>query len=675
MKITQLIFIGLAFCCLVFCQNPIVGHEFMMAGYDLRNASTKAIGDRVKSSIFQETFDFKKKYQRPNTTDVYDVPDEFDAFWRSSKSSLTSSDIHHTVDDYLHEETSSYSFGIGFNLGAFGAKASYNRSQGYVHWVYTETLDAAAFGYVNRIVSLFNMGPFVLFKKSGWFDQIMNAIPTCPSTEQDYAAVQMLIDTYGHVFPSSLSLGGYFKTITTVSQDILKKKDISWVTEQLSLSFTYKAFDISGGMFKNKSDIHISEDFAKACRTSEFFEGGTDQSNETLVKWYESLVGMPGVVGGSFRPISDLVTNDINKKKNLEQLLINHANKGVVGQSSCSQTHRVQSHDLPPIQGFEFLGGYDSLSQSPRAGLFDHTFDSATMWSNPIYPEYQFAVPSTIGVFNNPESVEQNYTFVAMSKEEYQTELRDRSAKYQTGAYITTGSESNDMYVYAYFHDYRNEVMAENMRMITWYDLELSPMIRFDAINHMNPYAKYMFTRLGADLNDINVRRHYVQLLNAYGDHVVTRVSMGVRINQKTYINQNVLKAISISHFHEQSGWSFLGLFGSKHKRDVIDKQITEQMRKNARIEVKVDGGFTNGAFKGLKLENNGYYSFDLKDNDSNLMDWDEFVKSAKDNMEPIHYEVMPIYELIRDPVIRQNMMVMAKEYASKKDSVRFGMF
>jgi hypothetical protein len=587
---------------------------------------------------------------------------------------LTSSDVHHTVEDYFHQDITSFSIGLGFNIGAYGVKAAYNRSQGYVHWVYSESLDAAAFGYIDRIITNFVLGPYVLFKKNPWFEQVLNMIPTCPKTEQDLAAVKLLVDTYGHVFPSGLSLGGYYKTITTVSEQILKSKDISWVTEQLSLTFTYNAFDLSGGMFKNKSDIHISEDFKKACRTIEFFEGGSDQNNATLIKWFDSLLQIPGLVGGNFRPISDLVTNDANKRKNLEELLSKHVNTGAVGPASCAHTYPVQSTDLPPIQGYEFLGGFDSLSQSPRASIFDHSFDRASEWQNPFYPSYRFAVPSSVAVFNNPESADQNYTYVALSKEEYQLELKNR-VKYSSGGFLTSGSEADDMYVYSYFHDYRQEVMAENMRFVTWYDLEINPMLRFDALNHLNGYAKIMLSRLGSDLKDPVNRRYYQEYLFTYGDHVVTRVTMGVRIRQKTYINKEILKAISISHFHEESGWSFLGIFGSKKSYDVMEKNISEQMKQSARVEVKVDGGNVGNVFKNLKLQSSGFYSFDLKDLKSNLLDWSEFVKTAKDNLEPIKFEVVPIYEFIRDPVIRENMKIMVKEYAQKKDGIRYGSF
>jgi hypothetical protein len=128
-----------------------------------------------------------------------------------------------------------------------------------------------------------------------------------------------------------------------------------------------------------------------------------------------------------------------------------------------------------------------------------------------------------------------------------------------------------------------------------------------------------MLSRLGPDLSNAENRRHYEEYLFTYGDHVVTRVSMGVRIRQKTYINKEILKAISISHFHEQSGWSFLGIFGSKHQYDVM-----EQMKASARVEVKVDGRLSGDAFKNLKLDSSGFYSFALKDLKSNLLDWTE---------------------------------------------------
>ncbi len=388
-------------------------------------------------------------------------------------------------------------------------------------------------------------------------------------------------------------------------------------------------------------------------------------------KWFDSLIDVPGIIGGSFRPISDLV-KDANKRKNLETLLTQYTNLGAFQKLPCASLFPVHSINLPPIQGYEFLGGFDSLSQSPRAALFDHSFDDATYWENPIYTNYKFAVPRTVGVFNNPESVESNYTYLAMSKEEYQTEIKNH-VSYSDGSFLTSGSESDDMYIYSYFHDYRQEVMAENSRFATWYDLELSPFVRFNPIPNMNGYAKQMFERLGADLNSSDIRQAYMDIFDVYGDHFVSRVSMGVRLSQKTFINYNALKAISVSYFHSSSSSSFFGIFGSQSDFKEMSRSLTDTVKNNSRVHIKIEGGDQGASFKNMKLDGSGYYSFDLKDLKSNLLDWREFVKTAKDNMVPIHYEVVPMYELIMDPVIRANMKAMAKMYAQKKNGVRHG--
>ncbi len=141
----------------------------------------------------------------------------------------------------------------------FGVSANYSRSAGYIHYVYKDTLDAAASGYVDRIITRFALGPFILFTKNPYFDQVMNMIPSCPRTSDDLQAVQLLVDTWGQVFPTSLMMGGTFSTITTLSATIQKTKDVSWLTEQLSLTFKYKAFDLTGGLNKTDIESRISE--------------------------------------------------------------------------------------------------------------------------------------------------------------------------------------------------------------------------------------------------------------------------------------------------------------------------------------------------------------------------------------------------------------------------------
>jgi len=87
--------------------------------------------------------------------------------------------------------------------------------------------------------------------------------------------------------------------------------------------------------------------------------------------------------------------------------------------------------------------------------------------------------------------------------------------------------------------------------------------------------------------------------------------------------------------------------------------------------EIKVEGGIWVPASPAFKKTATGSYSFALKDINENVIDFDAFVKTIKDNMVPVRYEITPMYEIFDDPVIRNNFMVVTLEYLKSKMQAR----
>jgi len=299
---------------------------------------------------------------------------------------------------------------------------------------------------------------------------------------------------------------------------------------------------------------------------------------------------------------------------------------------------------------------------TPKGFIIQHKFSSQT-WSNPFYPNYTFIVPDTLHLWDNSDSMA-NYTDVSLSSSAFQQSLQSRV---QGAGNLGFGVFSTDMYVY---HDYekRQYVQSTNMRSTSWYDLELSPLIQVTYLNHLTPMAKALLGNLGQDITDPVVKQQYWMALNMLGDSLVTRVSMGGRLYYKGFLSNDTVNNITAERFQDESRLSFYGLFGSESAYDYYQQQASETIKKELKVEVRAEGGiWTPDDSLRLKMTPAGFYSFALKDIKDNILDWDTYVVSVKDNLVPIRYQIIPIYQIFTDPVISNNFKLVTQEYIKSR--------
>jgi len=184
----------------------------------------------------------------------------------------------------------------------------------------------------------------------------------------------------------------------------------------------------------------------------------------------------------------------------------------------------------------------------------------------------------------------------------------------------------------------------------------------------MEQYAKQIFSSLGADITNPAVKAKYIQALEFYGDSLVRRVSVGGSLWYQGFLNNDTVKQITIEHFHQQSSWSFFGIFGGKSSWDYYSKQASDVVKENEVVEVQVNGGtWDPEAFPFLHKTATGSYAFALKNVTAPVISWDDFVVTIKDNMVPVHYEIVPMYSILSDPVISNNFRIVTLEYLASK--------
>jgi hypothetical protein len=391
------------------------------------------------------------------------------------------------------------------------------------------------------------------------------------------------------------------------------------------------------------------------------------QSNNTEKEWFESIDDYPGLISATFSPISELATDPM-KQRNLLYMLTEEINTGAVRAPPCAFEHNIAGQTLPPIPGAAFVGsGYDSLTMTVKGFVIDtETFTQGQTWTNPFYPTYSYAVPDALYVWPQTDHFEQNFTSIAMSDSEFLLQL---SSQVSGSTFLGFGSHSSQMSIYQYYHELHDYDQSMNTRSITWYDLELNPLVEAFPTNYLTTWAKDVFSNLGKDISNPTVKQQYITALNTYGDSLVRRISVGGSLYYQAFLNNDTVSEITVEQFHDQSSWSFFGIFGSSSSWNYYNKAVSNQVRVNTVAQIQVNGGtWDPQAYSFLKKTATGSYSFSLADvKEGPIIDWDTFVKTIKDDMVPVHYEIMPMYSIFSDPVISSNFKIVTEEWIKSR--------
>jgi len=296
-----------------------------------------------------------------------------------------------------------------------------------------------------------------------------------------------------------------------------------------------------------------------------------------------------------------------------------------------------------------------------------NTYTQGQTWTNPFYPTYSYAVPDNLYVWPQTDNFESNYTAIAMSESQFQLQL---NSQVSGSSFLGFGKHSSQMQIFQSYFELHDSDQSTNTRAITWYDLELNPVVEALPLNYLSPYSKEVFLNLGKDITDPAVYKQYIIALDAYGDSLIRRVSVGGSLYFQSFLNNDTVNEITVEQFHQQSSWSFLGLFGGKSDWNYYNKAVSNVVKANTVVNIQVNGGsWDPNAYKYLKPTTlQGNYAFNLAEvTDGPIINWAAFVDTIKDNMVPIHYEIVPMYTMFSDPVISNNFKTVTEQWIASR--------
>jgi hypothetical protein len=303
----------------------------------------------------------------------------------------------------------------------------------------------------------------------------------------------------------------------------------------------------------------------------------------------------------------------------------------------------IQGH--AKIPGYLVVGsGFDPAYMQPRLSIFDHEdgFASPTFWKNPFYPQHEFAVPSTLRVVENTNTVEKNITEVAMSKNEYETQYSHRSTKRFA---LGFGKRTTSVYHYYYRFEAHQEYKLEMERMLSWYDVNLRPGLLFNPEKYVTPAFKAIMDQLGTNCNDPTTKALYRMVIQYYGTHLVTGVTMGGSAHQEVYFKKELLDTRQISEVITQSSFSFFGLIKIRGYDLKKDKKIADWFKGNTTVKSEFIGGRYNPNSPTTKEP------------------WEAFVETLRTDPGVLHYDIVPLATLFKDPKKHECMARATDEY------------
>ena len=277
-------------------------------------------------------------------------------------------------------------------------------------------------------------------------------------------------------------------------------------------------------------------------------------------------------------------------------------------------------------------GGYDTTTMNFLGlPIYDFTYDDKQIWENPV-DHRLYLVPDQIYPEIWAESLFVNYTDVIHDEFDIQS-LHKETVSWSYG-FLDLGEASRTTIDY-YEHYYCNDQsLFINQLILTFARLTLPTMII--PTGQMFNLA----VSLLPNVYDATTKSKYTQFFNAYGTAVVDQAYLGGKMLLKNYYHKCIDEVVSKHDEYEEGSWSFIAI-SSHYDHTVIDDRLNKTFGMTPQINFTLIGGDI-----GIDMDH-----------------WEKWIPTVKTNMEIIKFSLIPIYQLINDPVKQSNIKIAMNDY------------
>jgi hypothetical protein len=296
----------------------LTGAEIVGHGFDAKTARQGLF------PILDWTYQFGNQWTSPVSGKTYSVPDQLNIASIPESATKIVESISYQFSAQWNEYLSWFKFSLGISEpGVFSAAVAYNKELHTIKAELSSDLNMQGFSQYWCTYYGLDMAPAYVLNPSDFFKLALEKLPASSEGEANKHLYQEFVQAYGTHYVCYGAFGGSVHLSQFLSKKIAGNYSLDQVAHQLSLGFSLYLFNISGGGFHNKSDIHLASWFAENAKTYMFFAGGAPayQTNQTVGQWMQSIPDYAGLLNTTLCPLTDLVTWDATRQASLKSYI------------------------------------------------------------------------------------------------------------------------------------------------------------------------------------------------------------------------------------------------------------------------------------------------------------------------------------------------------------------
>jgi len=653
-------------------QEVLYGSQIIGTGWSFRNGGSQINAKDAGKPVFDLRYDKGNKIREKGIDYIY--PDNANVYPLGDHVLNKTSSIYSSYHEVISESMRGWGVSVGIDVGKYAIDGGYSHTEYDMHHrIEIEDKSAALGSYTSSIYRI--VGPwYVVTPLNPDLRMAFDMLPSVPRTQQDLYLIQSIIDTWGEMFVASADFGLKLQYAAYLDKKYVEDTQLHIVSDQFSISLRKDMFNITARYDDVSGDLTIDKKFAEATQTEMYFTGGdrTKQSKNSLIDWDDSLdYSNAQVIRAQLVLLSNLISWDPIKRKELEAILIRYCNQGILQASNgvvFSRTANkangaIEQMLIPTIPGASLIGStFDPIKMTYGPNII-YPLPIRETWTNPIHANISFVVPGTVYVQNAPESYEYNNVFFSHSYLDYTYQMEKQS----TNSYAF-GLGKHTHYEYQYLRHVWSDtsIGIRQSQMLEWYKLSLSPKVASNVEAFLLPEIRnyimslpcgktkdqgvakiYTIGKLTYSVVETDEDPLYDELVASLGPEVIVDVRMGGGINLNVVVEQEILNYLDINAVVDHSGID-LKFLKSGDTDEKIRKDINAYYKKFSKTFVDVNGGYWN------------------ERNRTDVQPWESYKRTIADSPQPIEKRSVPLSYFVRDACRKKAILSAIHRYYSK---------
>jgi hypothetical protein len=208
-----------------------------------------------------------------------------------------------------------------------------------------------------------------------------------------------------------------------------------------------------------------------------------------------------------------------------------------------------------------------------------------------------------------------------------------------SSGFLDLGSTTTEIIKFWHFYYENDQAYGKIFKYITWMMLTLPTDFHYKSMLHPEFLAE--LNMLPPVYNN-DTKQAFFDFIGIFGIAIVDRVYNGGTMICETWYHKCFTLQESDEWIIEQTSWNFMNIIGDGHGHSYHEHTVDETF---------LDYSTSNSEFKG-----------GLSDK-LNINQWKDWILTIKNNMIPVRYTFVPLWEIIDDPMTSYNIKQASIDY------------